>query len=461
MFAAGSRRFLAFFPQRLAWRIVLVLLVCFTVLLLWTYRPSPGALIANDPSTFQSTENLDDAALAVDEEEEITESNKAEVTEHEIVTEKQQENGGSFAKQHNYTSMPLGPTLQIQHNEQQKAIVEAFRHAWGAYKKYAWGSDALKPISRTGERWLDLGVTIVDSLDTMWLMGLQAEFDEAKTWVANSLTIIRNKDVSVFETTIRVLGGLLSAYHLSKEEIFLQKALKLADRLMPCFKTDTGIPLGYVNLETGRAKSPQWSADSIVAEVGTLQLEFRDLTHTTGTLKYQEAVDRTLDKLQSQVSSLVPPFISPRSGLLKGRPYTVGALVDSYYEYLLKQWLQSGKSEAQLLNWYSRAIERIRAKLIGHSTPSNLTFVGELATITSSLSSKMDHLACYFPGLLALGTHNGLPKEHLQLATELVRTCYQLYAQSATGLSPDVVYFNTRSGSGNKDFTVPVMFTVM
>ena len=116
---------------------------------------------------------------------------------------------------------------------------------------------------------------------------------------------------------------------------------------MPCFKTDTGIPLSYVNLQTGHAKTSGWSPDSIVAEVGSIQLEFRDLSHTTGTLKYQEAVDHALERLQSQVSDLVPTFISTRSGRLTGRPYTVGAMVDSYYEYLLKQWLQSGKSEEQ------------------------------------------------------------------------------------------------------------------
>ena len=158
------------------------------------------------------------------EEEEIKETNQAEAAVTDVRTEKQ-EKSDSFVKQRNHTSMPLGPTLQIQHNEQQTAIVEAFRHAWKAYKKYAWGADALRPLSKSGEKWLGLGVTIVDSLDTMWLMGLQAEFDEAKAWVASSLEIAQNKDVSVFETTIRVLGGLLSAHHLSKEDVFLQKAV--------------------------------------------------------------------------------------------------------------------------------------------------------------------------------------------------------------------------------------------
>ena len=153
---------------------------------------------------------------------------EAEVDVPEIGSEKQGK-GDLFVQRqsdiHHSASMPLGAALQMQHNERQAAIVEAFRHGWRAYKKHAWGMDALRPLSKSGERWLGLGVTIVDSLDTMWLMGLQDEFDEGRAWVTSSLIIAKDKDVSVFETTIRVLGGLLSAYHLSKEDIFLQKAV--------------------------------------------------------------------------------------------------------------------------------------------------------------------------------------------------------------------------------------------
>ena len=121
---------------------------------------------------------------------------------------------------------------------------------------------------------------------------------------------------------------------------------------MPCFKTASGIPQANVNLKTGRTQGSHWTRDSIVAEVGSIQLEFRDLSHSTGNPRYQEAVDHALNKLQSKVSGLVPPFINVNSGNFRGGPYTVGAMVDSYYEYLLKQWLQSGKSEEKLVyNW--------------------------------------------------------------------------------------------------------------
>jgi len=113
------------------------------------------------------------------------------------------------------------------HNERQKKVVEAFKHAWEGYRKYAWGHDELRPISKSSSEWFGLGLTIIDSLDTMLLMNLHEEFQQARDWVANSLTFEKNVDVNLFETTIRVLGGLLSAYHLSQDDLFLKKAVSI------------------------------------------------------------------------------------------------------------------------------------------------------------------------------------------------------------------------------------------
>ena len=121
--------------------------------------------------------------------------------------------------------MPLGQPLQFPHNERQKAVTEAFRHAWKAYKQYAWGKDELQPISKKSNEWFNLGLTLVDALDTMWLMGLSDEFDEARNWVERDMVVGVDKDVNLFETTIRVLGGLLSTYHLTHDQLFYDRAV--------------------------------------------------------------------------------------------------------------------------------------------------------------------------------------------------------------------------------------------
>ena len=119
-------------------------------------------------------------------------------------------------------------------------MVDAFQHAWTNYRTYAWGHDHLKPISKSAQNWFGLGLTLIDALDTLYVMNLKEEFEEAKDWVENKLDFSINKDVNLFETTIRVLGGLLSAYHLSTDPVFLERATDLGTRLMGSFTSPSG-----------------------------------------------------------------------------------------------------------------------------------------------------------------------------------------------------------------------------
>ena len=126
-----------------------------------------------------------------------------------------------------HSSMPLGPALKMPHTERQRAVVDAIKHAWSSYKKYAWGEDDLLPLSKTSRSTeYGMAMTMIDSLDTLWLVGLQEEFDEARNWIAKNLRFDNNENkVIVFEVNIRVVGGLLAAYHLSKDKMFLEKAV--------------------------------------------------------------------------------------------------------------------------------------------------------------------------------------------------------------------------------------------
>ncbi|XP_069791897.1 endoplasmic reticulum mannosyl-oligosaccharide 1,2-alpha-mannosidase-like isoform X2 [Narcine bancroftii] len=329
-------------------------------------------------------------------------------------------------------------------NEQQRAVIEAFQHAWKGYKQYAWGHDELKPISKTYSEWFGLGLTLIDALDTMWILGQKQEFEEARKWVINELNLAKSVDVNLFETTIRILGGLLSVYNLTGDQVFLDKASELGDRLMPAFNTPSKIPYSDVNIGRGTAHPPRWTSDSTVAEVTSIQLEFRELSHLTKRGKYQVAVDdvmKHIHRLGGKKDGLVPMFINTNSGHFSHLGvYTLGARADSYYEYLLKQWIQGGKKEADLLEDYLQAIEGVKKNLIRKSEPNKLTFVGELSH--NQFSPKMDHLVCFLPGTLALGAHHGLSADHMGLAKELMETCYQMYTQIETGLSPEIVHFN-------------------
>ncbi|KAF5295497.1 hypothetical protein FQR65_LT10485 [Abscondita terminalis] len=348
------------------------------------------------------------------------------------------------------------PSIGIQFpspsGERQLAVVEAFRHAWKGYKRFAWGHDHLKPISESYHDWFGLGLTIVDSLDTMYMMGLKKEFSESREWVEAHLHFDKNRDVNLFEVTIRVLGGLLSTFHLSGDKMFLNKAVDLADRLLPCFETPTGIPYSDINLFTSKAHAPKWSPDSSTSEVTTIQLEFKDLSRSTGIPKYEEAVSKVAHHIHTleKKDGLVPIFINANSGQFRMHStITLGARGDSYYEYLLKQWIQTGKTVDYLRDDYIEGISGVQKHLAERTVPNGYLFIGELLVGGKDFKPKMDHLTCYLPGTLVLGVHHGMPESHMKLAEELLNTCYQTYAQQPTFLAPEITYFNIHGENSN------------
>src|SRR5205085_2413814 len=126
--------------------------------------------------------------------------------------------------------------------EMRDKVKKAVQHAWKGYKQYAWGADDLKPLTKEPKVWYkqSMLMTPVDAFDTFILLGLKEDAQEAKDIILQKLDLNINQDVQVFEVTIRLLGGLLTAYELDGDKKFLSLADDLGKRLMPCFKTPTG-----------------------------------------------------------------------------------------------------------------------------------------------------------------------------------------------------------------------------
>lgn len=153
---------------------------------------------------------------------------------------------------------------------------------------------------------------------------------------------------STFETTIRVLGGLLSAYDLTKEKVYLDKAEDIATRMLPAFNTPSGYPKGSVNFHTGYAANPAWTGGkSILAEVGTVSLEYLFLSNATGNKEYKTRIDRIYDSLEKAQTwdGLLSTLMDVNTGGMSGGAFTMSGSADSYYEYLIKMWIQSGKKD--------------------------------------------------------------------------------------------------------------------
>src|SRR5690348_12265360 len=222
-----------------------------------------------------------------------------------------------------------------------------FLHAWNGYKKYAWGHDDLKPLSKTYHDWYgqSLLMTPVDALDTMYIMGLKVEAAKTKQYILANLSFDKDIEVQNFEITIRLLGALLTNYQLTGDKRFLNLAEDLANRLLPVFNSPTGMPYRYVNLKTGKTRD----AKSNPAETGTLLVEFGTLSKLTGKRVYYDKAKRALVetfKRRSKIG-LVGEWINVETGEWVNTDSHISGAIDSYYEYLLKCWLLFGDRDCK------------------------------------------------------------------------------------------------------------------
>ncbi|KAF5910938.1 hypothetical protein HPG69_000902 [Diceros bicornis minor] len=351
-----------------------------------------------------------------------------------------------------------------------------------------------------------MGATIVDALDTLYIMGLHDEFRDGQKWIEDNLDFSVNSEVSVFEVNIRFIGGLLAAYYLSGEEIFKIKAVQLAEKLLPAFNTPTGIPWAMVNLKSGVGRNWGWASagSSILAEFGTLHMEFVHLSYLTGDPVYYKKVMHIRKLLQKmdRPNGLYPNYLNPRTGRWdrktkinsntcdfapsirvtgldiysdlrvtqclkfvtsagvvqvvqiynisrnicmrpKCKNHTsVGGLGDSFYEYLLKAWLMSDKTDREARKMYDDAIEAIEKHLIKKSR-GGLTFIGEWKN--GHLEKKMGHLTCFAGGMFALGADGSRMDKaghYLELGAEIARTCHESYDRTALKLGPESFKFD-------------------
>src|SRR6266581_4714531 len=222
-----------------------------------------------------------------------------------------------------------------------------FLHAWRNYERYAWGHDALRPLSKTPHDWYSqsLLMTPVDALDTLILMKLDAEAAKAKALIVNELSFDRDIYVKNFEITIRLLGGLLSSYQLTGDKRLLQLAEDLGARLLPAFNSLTGLPYVYVNLHTGQVRDPVTNP----AETGTLLLEFGTLSKLTGKPIFYDQAKSALVETYKRRSplGLVGQSINVETGAWTDRNSHISGGIDSYYEYLWKCWLLFGDTECR------------------------------------------------------------------------------------------------------------------
>uniref|UniRef100_A0A8C8HL98 alpha-1,2-Mannosidase n=1 Tax=Oncorhynchus tshawytscha TaxID=74940 RepID=A0A8C8HL98_ONCTS len=306
-------------------------------------------------------------------------------------------------------------------------IVEMFDHAYGSYMKYAYPADELMPLSCRGRvRGLEpnrgdiddslgkFSLTLIDTLDTLVVLNKLDEFEDAVRRTLRDVRLDNDVVVSVFETNIRVLGGLLGAHTMAdmlrqrgkrmqwyRDEL-LHMAKELGNRLLPAFNTTSGLPYPRVNLRYGvlnPLSRTGTESDTCTACAGTMILEFAALSRLSGEAVFEENARKALDVLwekRQRGSDLVGTVINIHNGDWVRRDSGVGAGIDSYYEYLMKAYVLLGDNVyLERFNTHYRAI----MKYI--SQPPLLLNV-HMHNPTVSVRSWMDSLLAFFPGLQVL-----------------------------------------------------------
>jgi mannosyl-oligosaccharide alpha-1,2-mannosidase len=361
------------------------------------------------------------------------------------------------------TAAPIKlPQIQFKFTEEeatQKNIREkrrgevkaAFERCWKAYSEKAWLSDEVGPISgkpkNTFGGW---AATLIDALDTLWIMDMKDEFRKAVEAVGKvDFGTTDLESVNVFETNIRHLGGLLAAFELSGEQKLLQKAKEVGEMLYHAFDTPNHMPITRWNFHKAGAGYSQVADDVVlVAEMGSLTMEFSRLSQLTEDPKWYDAINRITEVFDRQQSKTKLPGMWPivvnakRMDFTKDTAFTIAAMADSTYEYLPKTYALLGGLEPVYKKLYEESMKTaIKHTLFRPMTPDNADILvsgyvrAESSQVT--LYPELQHLVCFSGGMLALGGRIFEDEEHVKLGRKLTDACVWAYKAMPHNIMPE------------------------
>lgn len=330
----------------------------------------------------------------------------------------------SVAAEH-ISSVPTHNMSNKERNELKEEAREMFYHAYRAYMDKAYPADELMPLSCTGRYRgvtpsrgdLDdvlgnFSMTLVDTLDTLVILGDLEEFERAVKLVIKDVKFDNDIVVSVFETNIRMVGGLLSA-HILAEYVqkqadvmmwyrgeLLEMAKDLGYRLLPAFNTSTGIPHARVNLKHGmKVESLRHSRETCTACAGTILLEFAALSRLSGEPIFEAKAHAAMDalwKMRHRSSDLMGTVLNVHSGDWIRRESGVGAGIDSYYEYCLKSYILLGDER------YLARFNRHYNAIMKYISQGPMLLDVHMHRPHTKTRNFMDALLAFWPGLQVL-----------------------------------------------------------
>ncbi|KAJ5091375.1 CAZyme family GH47 [Penicillium alfredii] len=342
---------------------------------------------------------------------------------------------------------------QSKNQEKADAVKEAFQHAWKGYTKYAFPHDELRPVSNGyGDSRNGWGASAVDALSTAIIMGDTDAVNTILDFIPKIDFTKTSEEVSLFETTIRYLAGMLSGYDLltgpasnlvrksDQVDELLSQSKKLANVLKFAFDTPSGVPHNNLNI-TGRRTDG--SSTNGLAVTGTLVLEWTRLSDLTGDDEYaklsQKAQSYLLDPKPSSgepFPGLVGSSINIKTGEFADGMVSWDGGDDSFYEYLIKMYVYDPKRFEKYKDRWVLAAQSTIKHLQAHPKPRpDLTFLSSYNNGKKYLSSQ--HLTCFDGGSFLLGGSVLDRQEFIDFGLELVHGCEATYNQTLTKIGPD------------------------
>jgi len=330
---------------------------------------------------------------------------------------------------------PIGPeeyseTRYVPTEEKLKVyrerVYEMFHFSYDNYIKHAYPEDELKPISCSGQNtWGNFSLTLIDALDTFAVMNDIKGFEDALNKI-EKINFDMDINISVFETTIRVLGGLLSSHLIAKEleekkkiqyhDELLVLAEDLGQRLLPAYDTPTGMPIGSINLKKG--VQPEETTVTCTATIGTCSIEFAWLSILTNNPIYEFTCRRAIHSLWSHRTKkgLIGAHIDVFTGMWTEAAFSISGGVDSFYEYLLKSWIgfSDEKEYGEMFLEMYELIHKYLRKDNGWHIYAN-SYTGSL------MQSIFQSLGAYWPGVKILAGELFESNEELNLLANYLK----------------------------------------
>lgn len=347
---------------------------------------------------------------------------------------------------------PENEDAAVIRNNRREEVKRVFQKSWLSYKEHAWMKDALKPLSSTGvDQFCGWAATLVDSLDTLWIMGLRDDFYEAVNAVASiDFGQSTSRRVNTFETNIRYLGGMLAAYDLSGHDALKTKAVELGNLLYAAFNTPNNMPVDFIDFDTAKAGTGLTVEEKVVsASPGTLSLEFTRLSQITGNSKYYAAISKIMDVFyenqnKTKLPGIWPMYVSMNhQDVTSSHQFTIGGNADSLFEYVPKEYALLGGAEPKYEIMSRTFMDAAKQHLLFRPMlpdnadiliPGNVD-VGEDGP--HPVDPESEHLACFIGGLYALGGRLFNSDDYLETGAKLARGCIYAYKAFPTGIMPE------------------------